>query len=371
MRYCLILLTLLLSACQSTTPPPPPYTGPIAKVDDSFKSKGRSIADIFFIDQIDGKDVYNASDATSNMTYGQGANLRLQGMTHRLKIKELTLHLKAHTLFAAPITYMFNSGSSFEVAGDITFTPETDKHYIVNGSLSETHAAVWIEDIAGKIISPVIFTEDQEKQPNLLTAQEYYQLTGTQFKEKSQAERFVLIKGGESVDMILAKFGQPTERKYIKGNAFTGRKPIFEYYYDGLGKINFSIIRGEADNVLSVIPALNTDAATDLSALLSADGLTLQSLAKSYYKNSNLTQEQLDQIATTVWSKRLSPNKVTLDAVAWLIKTLAKHGGNRYYMLIQNLSNTTKYQSKITRHAKSSLRQLTQTSENQFKFKAL
>ena len=88
MRYCLILLTLLLSACQSTTPPPPPYTGPIAKVDDSFKSKGRSIADIFFIDQIDGKDVYNASDATSNMTYGQGANLRLQGMTHRLKIKE-------------------------------------------------------------------------------------------------------------------------------------------------------------------------------------------------------------------------------------------------------------------------------------------
>lgn len=371
MKYLIIVFTLLLSACQSTTPLPPPYTGPIAKVDDSFKSKGRSIADIFFIDKIDGKDMYDAAEATSNKTYGQGVNLRLQSVTHRLEIKEQTLHLKAHTLFAAPITYMFNSGSSFEVAGDITFTPEIDKHYIVNGSLSETHAAVWIEDISGKIISPVIFTEDQEKQPNLLTAQEYYQLTGTQFQEKSKAERFVLIKGGESVDMILAKFGQPTDRKYITGNAFTGRKPTFEYYYKGLGKINFSIFRGEAENVLSVVPALSTDTSTDLSAQLEAEGLTLQSLARSYYKNSNLTQEQLDQIATTVWTKRLSPNDVTLDAVAWLIKTLAKHGGDRYYSLIQNLCDTREYKSKITRHAKSSLRQLTQTSENQFKYKTL
>ncbi|MDK2594871.1 hypothetical protein [Pseudoalteromonas obscura] len=373
MRYLLLITCLFLAACKTThNPIPENYTGPVSKVDDSFQIKGRSSADMFYISKVDGKSVYNAANSTFSATSGQGSNLRARGYTHQVTTLSQKLHLVGQTVFAAPINQLFNSGSSFEVRGDISFIPEENTHYIVGGELNESRSAVWIEDLFGKIVSPVIYIEEQGSEPKQLSAAEYYSLTNKTYALNSDlAEQFAQIKGGESVGRVTAKLGEPSSKNYMKANLFSARQAYYEYSYKGLGVVRFTAYGQEAGYVIHVKPQISISKSTNLNELLSTQGGTLQHIAKKYYQMDELTVEQLDQIANTIWQNRHSSNALTLDGVAWLIKTLAKQGNNRYYSLIEVLCDTEQYKRKITRHARKSLTLLTPSNTNQFKYSAL
>ena len=65
-------------------------------------------------------------------------------LTRDVPARPITVDLVARTEYAAPILAL--TSVVYQVAGQITFTPEESKFYVVRGVLSAEYAAVWIED---------------------------------------------------------------------------------------------------------------------------------------------------------------------------------------------------------------------------------
>ena len=86
-----------------------------------------------------------------------------------------------------------------------------------------------------------------------------------------------------------------------------------------------------------------------LATQLESSGMTLQHIAKEYYKREVLSEEELDKVASAIWTNRNTEENYTIDAVAWLIKVIGKQGASRYYGLINALNNKNKYSRKICR----------------------
>src|SRR5258706_8031478 len=144
MKHTLALVTLfvMLSSC-ATTAPIPPYTGPSAKIRDSFSNvTGTTKADLFYLDGIDGKGVRNAFDETFDLNYGHGMVLSPRAYERSVPAREGKYQLHGRTYFAAPILEM--AGHAFQIEGEGVLTPEAGENYVVKGELSPDHHALWV-----------------------------------------------------------------------------------------------------------------------------------------------------------------------------------------------------------------------------------
>jgi hypothetical protein len=138
-------VSLTLAGCETVTPSiPPGYAGPTAEIKDSIEQDGgTSKVSIFYVNAIDGKEVDNARLATIRATRGHGFGIVPAEIDQRkVPVRPLKLQLVGRTQHAAPIASIV--GTEYEVKGEITFTPEESKTYIVKGILGEAYSAVWL-----------------------------------------------------------------------------------------------------------------------------------------------------------------------------------------------------------------------------------
>jgi hypothetical protein len=146
MKHAVAMVTLLVTLLScATTSPIPPYTGPSAKIRDSFSNvTGTTKADLFYLDGIDGKGVRNAFDETFDLNYGHGMVLSPRGYERSVPAKEARYQLHGRTYFAAPILEM--AGHAFQIQGEVVLSPEAGETYVVKGELSADHSAIWVEN---------------------------------------------------------------------------------------------------------------------------------------------------------------------------------------------------------------------------------
>lgn len=146
MKHTLALVTLfvMLSSC-ATTAPIPPYTGPSARIKDSFSNvTGTTKADLYYLDGIDGRGVRNAFDETFDLNYGHGMVLSPRAYERSVPAKEARYQLHGRTYFAAPILEM--AGHAFQIEGEVVLSPEAGETYVVKGELAADHSAIWVEN---------------------------------------------------------------------------------------------------------------------------------------------------------------------------------------------------------------------------------
>jgi len=145
----IVFFALLLSAC-ATNPVPEGYTGPLAKIQDTFTSRSDRAADFFILDHVNGKQVDNALRATTTQNAGRGFAMDVVGYTRDVPAMAATFSIKGRTHYAAPILELTNK--VYQVKGDIAFTPEANRTYVVRGLLGPDYSAVWIEDAETKTV---------------------------------------------------------------------------------------------------------------------------------------------------------------------------------------------------------------------------
>jgi len=138
-------LACLLAGCVSYSPSiPEGYTGPRATIKDSATVHSASKVDYFVVAKIDGKIVKNSRVESIAANQGRGFYMSPVVLTRDVPARPITVDLVARTEYAAPILAL--TSVVYQVAGQITFTPEESKFYVVRGVLSAEYAAVWIED---------------------------------------------------------------------------------------------------------------------------------------------------------------------------------------------------------------------------------
>jgi hypothetical protein len=373
MKYCFILLSLFMSGCITVhNPIPEGYVGPLATIDDSFKVHSSRTASMFYIQKIDGKNVLNSFSKSYDASYGKNGILVTEGHSHQLPALKIKLSLSGETVHGAPIGYILNAGSNYIVRGDIEFEPEDNKHYLISGELTKDSSAIWIENLKGNIVSDVVLVVGDSENSKIIPSSQYVReashtanITGE--KKQDRASLFSQIRGGESLALVTEKVGKPDIITYNKANFFTGRSSSVDYEYSGLGKIRFSNHDKKAENVLRVFPEVGISL-DELTNPLESSGLTLQHVAKEYFKKDTLSEEELDKVAEAIWKNRHTEDNYTKDAVAWLIKVIGKQGNSRYYNLVNTLNNKNLYDNKITKYATKTLKILKPSSLNQFKY---
>ncbi len=145
----IVCLALLVCGC-ATNPVPEGYTGPLAKIQDTFTPRSDRAADFFILDRVNGKQVDNALRATTMQNEGRGFAMDVVGYTRDVPAVAATFSIKGRTHYAAPILELTNK--VYQVKGDISFAPQTNRTYAVRGVLGPDYSAVWIEDVENKTV---------------------------------------------------------------------------------------------------------------------------------------------------------------------------------------------------------------------------
>jgi hypothetical protein len=146
---CLPLLSLLASC--ATSPIPEGYSGPIATVRDTAYSETGYRAQFFYLSAIDDQRVKNILTATKSANNGRGFSLNTVPYQREIPAKTLTLTLEGRISYGAPIQEILNMGTVYTVEKKITVTPESNKQYVVKGTLTADKQEVWLEEvISGK-----------------------------------------------------------------------------------------------------------------------------------------------------------------------------------------------------------------------------
>jgi hypothetical protein len=141
----LISLAFLLSGCASYSPVPSGYSGSLAIIQDTMKSRSRTSVDLFYLEKIDGKTIDNSLSATVQANSGRGLMMEPRIIERSVPTVAGTFTIVGRTHRAAPILEL--AEKVYRVSGDVRFTPQPDHRYILRGSLDETHSEVWIEDM--------------------------------------------------------------------------------------------------------------------------------------------------------------------------------------------------------------------------------
>ena len=136
---------LLVTGC-AQNPIPEGYRGPTARIVDTIEPQGEHSAYIFYVEEVDGRRIDNASAWATRANSGNGLSLRLYSVEFGRNVPAAPAAFKVvgYIHYPAPIQTLFNRTG--RVSGTINFTPEPDGDYIVTGKLNDDHPAVWIED---------------------------------------------------------------------------------------------------------------------------------------------------------------------------------------------------------------------------------
>jgi hypothetical protein len=136
---------LAVTGCATTAPAVPQgYAGPVATIRDSFTSLDQSAANVFCLNKLDGREIDDSLGATRGASYGHGAALMPVALERKVPAQAATFHIIGRTTHAAPIQSL--TQAEYQVVGDVHFTPQAEKIYVVRGELDKSHSVVWIED---------------------------------------------------------------------------------------------------------------------------------------------------------------------------------------------------------------------------------
>lgn len=163
-KLALLLVSMLLfTGCisyQSTIPEN--YKGEKAYILDSANIHSSSKADMFYLEKIDNKEIYNSRYSTLDKNHGRGFYMIVDELNHDIPAKKAKFTIVGRTHFAAPILALTND--VYEVRGTIEFVPEKDSQYIVKGLLGKEKSLVWIENYKTK---EVIIKKIEKKDSSL------------------------------------------------------------------------------------------------------------------------------------------------------------------------------------------------------------
>jgi len=144
--FTLSFTALFLAGCATfTSPIPENYKGPLATIKDSVKSYSARKADFFYLSHVDEKRIEDSRSKTLQVNHGRGMNMSPVVLERKVPSQPSTFKVVGRTEYAAPILALTNT--VYEVSGDVKFSPEKDRTYMVKGELGENYSAVWIEDV--------------------------------------------------------------------------------------------------------------------------------------------------------------------------------------------------------------------------------
>jgi len=143
----LVCLALFLSACVSS-PIPDNYSGPIATIRDTAVSETSSRAQFFYLSEIDGRKIDNVFSASKRANHGRGFLMGTVEHARDVPARASTFTLEGRVSYGAPIAEMLNSSTMYTVQKTLKFAPQSNKTYVVKGTLSEERKEIWLEDAA-------------------------------------------------------------------------------------------------------------------------------------------------------------------------------------------------------------------------------
>jgi hypothetical protein len=145
------VLIVFLTGC-ATNPIPEGYSGPRATIRDTGTSETGSRAVMFWLNEVDGKQIKTSPGETAAKNQGRGFSMSPVFIGRDVPAnKPLTLKLIGSRVFAAPILDLTNP--SYRVEGTVNFEPKEGKIYEVRGEVSEKYSAVWLVEVgAGEVV---------------------------------------------------------------------------------------------------------------------------------------------------------------------------------------------------------------------------
>ncbi|WP_282166329.1 hypothetical protein [Shewanella japonica] len=365
MRHCIfIIILIIITGCKSTEHViPNDYEGNVAYIEDSISNAEYSMAGYFYIEKINGEDIYNAIDRSEQYSYAN--QLAKKGATRPIAINEQqTFSVVGEVYHSAPIGYLFNSGKNFSLKGDLSFTPEENQRYVVTGKLTESYSAVWIEDINGNIITSKL--EKHGNDNDIIVETKLTQ--NTPFKKRTNIEHFKNLKIGESEESVIQKLGKPDDISYDKGNFFISRKPKYIYTYKNLGTIEFNTT-GYSNNKAEFITTTHIAIqdpkyfASTKAKIMTAEAKELRTLARNYAKQTTVSNDILDVMADRIWKERNSNDSLTIDATSWLCNVLGNSRQARYKQHLQSVIKATS-SKKLKKYAEKNIKLLTEAGSS-------
>jgi len=257
------------------------------------------------------------------------------------------------------------------IEGEITFTPEVGRNYLVTGELSEDYSAIWIEDIHGNVVSDVLVQYEEDLADSSGSEQRISAIKSRTGRSLNRTELFVDISAGESVDLIQAKLGPPDKTSTYGGNVLIQRPAHVMFMYDGLGSIQFNSKRGEPGYVQKVDKEIQVEFPRDSLAtqLDSADPQTLARLVRQYYEQQESDPEVLDLFAAKAWREMGTGDKRLVDTLSWICKVLGQSQNPRYKTVLKAIA-TEASEKKLRKYAQKSLALLADEAATQFEFES-
>jgi len=163
-RIGFILLAVLgLYGCAHKAAVPDDYWGPQAKVSDSYTMQGKTHADFFYLDSINGQKIEDSREASRSASHGRGSLLIGRTVERAVPARKATFRVVGRTQYAAPIDQFFHT--IYEISGDVEFAPKPNHSYTVTGHIfdngdDDSYMALWIvDDQTGELVSPKIELE--------------------------------------------------------------------------------------------------------------------------------------------------------------------------------------------------------------------
>ena len=158
-----MLVVLSMFGCAHKAAIPDDYWGPQAKISDAYTMQGKTHADFFYLDSINGQKIEDSREASRAASYGRGSLLIGKTVERDVPARKATFRVVGRTQYAAPIDQFFHT--IYEISGDIEFAPEPNRSYTVNGHIfdngnDDSYMAIWIaDDQTGELVSPKIELE--------------------------------------------------------------------------------------------------------------------------------------------------------------------------------------------------------------------
>jgi hypothetical protein len=132
-------------------PFPPDHDFSSALIKESVQTYSTSKADFFVVTKIQQTSANNSLQKTLQVNAGRGLVMTPVLVDQEIAIQKVSMQLMGRTHYAAPILTLTNK--VYEIKGEVEFTPEANKVYLVKGVLSEDYSAVWLEEEgSGKIM---------------------------------------------------------------------------------------------------------------------------------------------------------------------------------------------------------------------------
>lgn len=148
-------IILLVTACAYN--PTANYSGQTASITDSTERISNSKVRYFVVESINGKEIENGIDRGGKVSTGK-TNLRQGTITLDRNIPANTpmdIEISGLVLYALGLRSDWNE--TYEINGTLTFTPQANQQYAVNGELTDSYRALWIENtLTGEVVSDKI-----------------------------------------------------------------------------------------------------------------------------------------------------------------------------------------------------------------------